>query len=237
MSVLAVLLPGMDGTGELLDPFAADAPPGLECLVMRYPSDEMLGYDALTEYVLQRIPADRPLVLIAESFGGPVATRVAERLGDRVVALVFSNSFVTPPRSPLLRVLAHTALFRIRLPKRLLAAIMLDPLSTPELVSMLEASIRKVEPAVFAYRARELLTVDDRPALCRVRAPILYLRGTLDRLVPEKPLRKIIEAVPSVRVHRIRAPHALLQTVSAEAWTVIEKALTSGAFPLTLERA
>jgi pimeloyl-ACP methyl ester carboxylesterase len=221
---LAVLLPGLDGTGELLEGFAADAPPNFECLLMRYPTDELLGYDALTDLVLKRIPADRPLILIAESFAGPLGTRLAERLGDRVIALVFCNSFVTPPRSPLLRFLARTMMFRIRLPKRVLAAIALTPLSTPELESLVDATVRKVDPAVFAGRVRELLTVDDRPALRRVRAPIHYLRGTHDRLVPEKGLREITEAVPTVRVHRIHGPHALLQTASAAAWAAIGKA-------------
>jgi pimeloyl-[acyl-carrier protein] methyl ester esterase len=218
---VAILLPGLDGTGDLLDDFAAGAPRGTECLVMRYPTDKMLGYAALTDFVLERIPADRPVMLIAESFSGPIAARVAERLGDQVVALVFCNSFVTPPRSPLLRFLARTAVFRIRLPKRILAAIVLDPLSTPELESAIDATIRKVEPAVFAGRVRELLTVDDRPTLRRVQAPILYLRGTRDRLVPDKALLQITQAVPSARVHRIPAPHALFQTAAAEAWAAI----------------
>jgi len=218
---VAVLLPGLDGTGDLLEDFAARAPRGTECLVMRYPTDRMLGYEALTEFVLERLPAHRPLVLIAESFSGPIGARVAERLGDQVVALVFCNSFVTPPRSPLLRFLARTAVFRIRLPKRILAAIALDPLSTPELESAIEAAVRKVEPAVFAGRVRELLAVDDRPTLRRVHAPILYLRGTHDRLVPDQALLQITQTVPSVRVHRIHAPHALLQTASAEAWAAI----------------
>lgn len=218
---VAILLPGLDGTGDLLEDFAARAPRGTECLLMRYPTDKMLRYDALADFVLEHIPADRPLVLIAESFSGPIAVRVAERLCDRVKALVFCNSFVTPPRSPLLRFLARPAMFRIRLPKRAIAAIVLDPLSTPELESAIDATIRKVEPAVFAARVRELLTVDDRPALRRVPAPIVYLRGTHDRLVPDKALLQITQTVPSVRVHRIHAPHALLQTACAEAWAAI----------------
>ena len=103
----------------------------------------------------------------------------------------------------------------------MIAAIVLDPLSTPELESAIDATIHKVEPGVFAARVRELLTVDDRPALRRVYAPILYLRGTHDRLVPDKALLQITQTVPSVSVHRMHAPHALLQTASAEAWAAI----------------
>lgn len=218
---VAVLLPGLDGTGELFEPFRAAAPAGVDCVTIRYPVDEALGYRELEAYVAARLPRDGRLVLIGESFSGPVAVRLAERFSDRVTQLVLVNSFVTPPRSPLLRYCAHTALFRIRLPERILASLMLAPLATPALVSTFAATLRKVEPFVLAHRVRELLRVDDLATLRRVKAPIVYLRGTRDKLVPDRALVRITQAVPSVRVHHIEAPHALLQTAPAAAWARI----------------
>ena len=217
----AIVLPGLDGTGNLLEDFCAGAPPEIDCRAIRYPTDEPLGYDALERYVLEQLPTDRPLIVIGESFSGPIAVRLAARL-SQVTALVLCNSFITPPRSPLLRFGAHAPLFRVRLPERILAALMLAPLATPALTSALATTLRRVEPSVLAYRIRELLRVDETPALKRVRVPITYLRGTRDRLVPDRALHVITATAPAVRVVRIEAPHAILQTAPRESWTAIE---------------
>jgi len=36
----ALLLPGLDGTGDLFEPFASVAPPGIETVVVNYPHNE-----------------------------------------------------------------------------------------------------------------------------------------------------------------------------------------------------
>lgn len=216
-----VVLPGLDGTGDLLDAFCAAAPPAVDCYLVRYPTDEPLDYRALEAYVTERIPPERRITIIAESFSGPIAVRLAARFGDRVKALVLCNSFVTPPRSRLLRLLARPMIFRIRLPERILAALMLAPLATPALTAAFASAIRRVHPTVLAIRVRELLSVDEIETIRRVTLPIAYLRGSLDRLVPERALRVLIEAVPAVHVFRIEAPHAILQTAPNAAWAAI----------------
>lgn len=100
--------------------------------------------------------------------------------------------------------------------------MMLAPLATPPLTAALVSATRRVRPAVLALRVRELLRVNALDTLSRVTCPILYLRGTLDRLVTERSLAIITNAVPSVRMHRIAAPHALLQTSPLEAWAALE---------------
>lgn len=102
---------------------------------------------------------------------------------------------------------------------------MLAPLAEPRLVRELSATLRRVDPGVLALRVRELLAVDERAALREVPAPIVYLRGTADKLVRERALAAIIATRPDVDVRTIAAPHALLQTAPAAAWSAIETAL------------
>ena len=42
-----VLLPGLDGTGEQFEPLLRELPASLTPIVVRYPTDRVLGYDAL----------------------------------------------------------------------------------------------------------------------------------------------------------------------------------------------
>jgi len=46
-SLTLVLLPGMDGTGDLFDAFVAAVSGGCRCKVVRYPVGEALGYPEL----------------------------------------------------------------------------------------------------------------------------------------------------------------------------------------------
>lgn len=208
----AVVLPGLDGTGRLLERFRAAAPPGIACNVIAYPPSQLLGYRELEEYVASRLPAG-PLVLIGESFSGPVAVRLAA--SREVRALVLCGSFVTPPRPSFLRVFSRTALFRLRVPERVLAFFMLSPFATPALTSAFAETLRDVAPAVLALRLREALSVDERASLRRVTAPVLYLRGRYDRLVRRRVVREFTNVV------ELDAPHAVLQIAPEEAWRAI----------------
>lgn len=211
-----IVLPGLDGTAKLLDAFCAAAPPGVECEVIPYPTDRTLGYAELERYVEERLP-DRPLILIGESFSGPIAVRLAARLPARVRALVLCSSFVTPPRPPVLRLFARPALFRLPLPRRVLAFFMLAPFATPAMTAALSRAVRDVAPAVLAARLRELLTVDARDSLRQLQIPVIYLRGTQDRLVS----RRVLGAIANAEVIEVDAPHALLQTAPVAAWAAI----------------
>ena len=68
-----VLLPGLDGTGELFKPFIDSLPPGIEPILVSYPPKEKLGYGELSDYVMSRLPKDEEYLLVGESFSGPIA--------------------------------------------------------------------------------------------------------------------------------------------------------------------
>jgi len=72
-----VLLPGMDGTGQLFEPFVAALGEEFSVQVVRYPATEPLGYAELASLVRAALPTDRPFVLLGESFSGPIAISVA----------------------------------------------------------------------------------------------------------------------------------------------------------------
>lgn len=212
----AIVLPGLDGTGRLLERFRAAAPAGVTCEVIAYPPDQFLGYRELEAYVASRLPAG-PLVLIGESFSGPVAVRLGARSDVR--AVVLAGSFVTPPRPSFLRVFARTALFRLRVPERVLAFFMLAPFATPALTSALSRALEEVAPVVLAARLREALSVDERASLRRITAPVLYLHGRFDRLVRRRVVREFTNVV------ELDAPHAMLQTAPEAAWRAILAAI------------
>src|SRR5258708_4530648 len=92
-----VLLPGLDGTGRLFGPFLKVLPRGTKTVVASYPPDKRLDLAALEAHVTRLLPSNSPYVLVGESFGGLLATRIAGRSPVGLQALVLCASFVTSP--------------------------------------------------------------------------------------------------------------------------------------------
>src|SRR5688572_15115527 len=91
-----ILIPGLDGTGEFFQPFLEVY--GREhAQVIPLPQSGPQDYATLTEYVLQRLPADRDYVLLAESFGGPIGANLALRGLPRLKGIIFIATFLSPP--------------------------------------------------------------------------------------------------------------------------------------------
>lgn len=203
--VKVVALPGLDGTGALLVPFAEAS----GARIVSYPPDRELTFD---EYVaIAARDVDRDTILVAESFSGPVAVRIAAN--QQVRALVLVASFVTPPLPRVLRALPLATLARLQVPDWLLSYWMLSPYATKERVREFRAAIGAVAPRVLASRMRIALSVDERESLKRVTAPVLNLRGTRDRLVFARP--------PAGELAWLEAPHAVLYTQPLQAWNTI----------------
>jgi len=211
-----VLLPGLDGTAKLFNRFIAAAPPDVSLAALALPSED-LTYEQLADRIDSTLPEGQ-IVLVAESFSGPLALALTER---RIFAgVVLCNSFVVAPRPWALRWLALPALFTLPLPDFLLRRYMVGAGADDALVRALAAAVASVPSAVLASRVRSVLTVDAMNAFARSAVPILYLRGTEDRLVPDSAVRGMA-AARHFPIARVPGPHLLLQANPVGAWEAI----------------
>ncbi len=62
-----VPLPGMDGTGELFEPFVEAIGDEFKILIVRYPADRVIGYAELVELVRRALPTDEPYTWLVPS--------------------------------------------------------------------------------------------------------------------------------------------------------------------------
>ncbi|HEV3486922.1 MAG TPA: alpha/beta fold hydrolase [Vicinamibacterales bacterium] len=207
-----LLLPGLDGTGDLFAPLVAAAPPEVRPIVVRLP--ETGSYDEIFDAIREQIPNER-FAVIGESFSGPLALRVAREAGDRVVAVILCNSVLVPPITPLLRFVPWTLLFAVRPPRWVIRRFFVGRDAPPELVSAVQRAIAKTPRRILAARMRAVFTLPKSPP--HVDAPVLCLRGTEDRMVAQK--------LPFAR-KEIAGPHLLLQARPVEAWNAITALLS-----------
>jgi pimeloyl-ACP methyl ester carboxylesterase len=91
------LLPGLDGTGRLYGPLAS-ALAGVGVVeVLAYDSTQFHGYPALADALAPSLLRQGEVVLVAESFAGPLGVLLAHRHPECIRALVMAASFVRAP--------------------------------------------------------------------------------------------------------------------------------------------
>ena len=222
-----ILLPGMDGTRDLFRPLLDVVPPesARRCRVVGYPVDRALTYHELLDVVERRIADAGDLVLVAESFSGPLALRLAARRPERVRAVVLVASFVRAPAPRWLRFLVAPIFFRLP-PRAALVRWLLVGRDAPAgLARDVQAAIRRVRPEVMARRLKDVLCVDCADHLRRYQGPLLYLAATDDALVRPRSVQAIRSVRPDVEVRSIPGPHLLLQARPREAWREIGRFL------------
>jgi pimeloyl-ACP methyl ester carboxylesterase len=220
-----ILLPGLDGTGQLFAPLLEVLPSEFAATVVCYPRDETLTYEQLQPYVQRAIPAREPYALVAESFSGPLAIAFAATQPDNLRAVILCASFVSNPAPPLLQWIQafnHSFWFRFRLPQTFVryATAMWD--CEAHVIDSLIEHTSTVSPAVLSHRFAQVMQVDVRAQLQRCTAPLLYVRATRDLLVQRRNWEEIARLKPEASYAEVDASHFVLQHKPAAALQAIQ---------------
>ncbi len=221
-----VLLPGMDGTGNLFSPFTDVFPKDWHAHVVPYPNNQLLSYKELELIIKNTLPVNGDYILIGESFSGPLAITLAASADERLKALVLSCTFVKNPikfGSEAIRLLAKFPLFYA--PKKLIDSFLLGRFRKPEVSKLLHATLKKVPSKIIAHRIREVQEVNVSDTLAKVNVPSLYLRATEDRLISASASELVLALHPKIEISEIEAPHCLLQTSPVQAVATIREFL------------
>jgi pimeloyl-ACP methyl ester carboxylesterase len=209
-----VLLPGMDGTGKLFAEFVKALKGEFEITVACYPTDACRSYTELKESVFSLFPRSDSYALVAESFSTPLAIQCAAENPGNLKALILCAGFSTSPLRgwlrPFISLLAPVVL-HFGLPALAARPILIGRNAPGTLLDAIREVISSVRPQVLAARIREILVCDVRKELGQVRAPILYLRATEDKLVPARCGDEITGIKPDTEVISIAGPHLLIQ--------------------------
>jgi pimeloyl-ACP methyl ester carboxylesterase len=210
-----LLLPGLDGTGRLFSPLLQELGHDFDLRPVAYPSDRVLGLDALAEHARAFAPRASRYAIVAESFSGPIALKLAAADSRGLTALILVATFVTPPIQGLLGAFVRAgAGVGMRLPvplQRWWSARWLTGGDTM-LAGEVQTATASVRPTIVASRLRLLTRVDVRRELVLCKVPMLYIAGEHDRLVTRAHHRELTRLRPDIAVRELPAPHLVLQT-------------------------
>jgi len=229
--LLTFCLPGLDGTGRLFARFAAASSGLLELRILPYPTDEALGYAALEERVRRELPGDRPFALLGESFGGPLALRIAAAGAPGLVGVVLASSFHRRPAARLVSLLRplSPAFFRLPFPPHAIRLLLAGDDAPDDLVADVRSAVESVRAHVMAARAREALRVDATAWLGGCPVPILFLGGKDDRLLRSALPIEVRALRRDAEIRMLDAPHLMLQRCPAAAMRLVEDFLQRAA--------
>jgi pimeloyl-[acyl-carrier protein] methyl ester esterase len=212
MTQLLLLLPGLDGTGRLFARFQRRFAPSAAVEVMAYPPDPRQSLEDLALLVETQI-GKRTATLIAESFSGPVALRVASRKQAALEKVALIASFAAPPRSlslTLARLIPLFSLAAIPPPRSVIAATMLNGCRDPALLDEVMAVVRTIPPPLMSARLRLMAGLRNEDLRCDL--PVLSIQALRDRIVPARSLDDLRRACSRIEERGIDGPHLLLQS-------------------------
>ncbi len=204
---LLLYLPGLDGTGRLLfrqtrlwSRFR------VECA--SYPQDQVRTYDQLADEAAERIERlgdGRPVIVLAESFGGAVALTLALKRPELISRLVLSNTFAYFPRRVRIGVGAWFGKFlpswRAPIASRGIRGPAMFGLGVPkEIRSEFFEQTADVPMDICGHRLTMIAKLDLRSRLCEIKIPTLVLVGTQDLVVAPSAGRELARLLPNARL-------------------------------------
>lgn len=214
---MLVLLPGLDGTGELFADFVSSAEiHNIGTVVGSYPTDVPLDYRALEPIARSFLPSDEPFYLLAESFSGPLGISIAATSPPGLLGLILCCSFARNPRPAFRAIQPAFAMLPFRsMPDFVVSRFLLGRFTTPSLRTRVAQALAQVSPAVLRTRLRSVLAVDVSAKVRSIWVPMLYLRATEDWLVPRSAGESIAGLASQTTIVEFAAPHGLLQVIPA----------------------
>lgn len=233
------VLPGMDGTASLLlDDFKSRLKGGASRVVLiDYPRQQYLSFQELADFVARQIRVEdaREYVVVAQSFSGHVALRLASdegRLPVPPLGTVLVNCFCSAPFPswlwPILRSIPP-AIFAQTPPGWLISHFFFGDAGTAERISAVQRVVRSVAPRTMASRLSACVDESSwdlwRDQVALPGEAVLYLQSGSDLLCGDASQADLMrQARGDVEFHCIPdAPHMLLQTSGVECARVVDQ--------------
>jgi pimeloyl-ACP methyl ester carboxylesterase len=221
-----ILLPGLDGTGLAYRDLQSHLLPFDSSVIPL--ATRSAGYVSDLQAARERLPATGPYVLVAESYSGPIGISIAAMHPPGLVGLVLSTTFLNCPRPYLAQLrLLLKLLPPIRVPTFPFVPLLLNGRSTPEARELLRIVLNQASPKAMLTRLNDVATVDVATDARSIEVPTLYLRASVDRVIPGSAGDTIQRHIPHASITELAGPHLLLQACPHEAAKRIAEFCTS----------
>ncbi len=220
-----VLLPGMDGTGDLFARFTPHLPADFEPVVIRYPN-EAWGYEQLLPFVLDQLPANEPFALLGESFSGSLAISIAAQNPANLKALILVCTFARNPQPRLISLaLKMKFLPPAFIQRQAIRHGLVHGLQSRDLENEVLAAVQILSAPTIWSRLRAIASVNVLAQLQSIDCPVLCMNALQDRLIPRSCSGDFIERIKTLKIVNMQGSHCLLQSNPTDCSAVVSNFL------------
>jgi len=220
-----VLLPGLDGTGKLFEPFIKQFHDSSRITVVTYPVNRHIPFSKLADYIIPLLPKNKPLAILGESYSGPIVLSLAASNNLDIQCIILVATFAKYPDSFLKTIskwLPLSLLLRLPIPDFLIKYFCFAEATTAALSSMLRESVRANMPRVLAQRAHDGATIDVTQQLSNISTPCLYIAASKDMLVPASAITYLKKHLADLEIITIDGAHFILQVQPSACFDAID---------------
>jgi len=218
-----VLLPGMDGTGELFKEFLFYYDD--ENIVISLPQTGPQDYSTLAKSIEAQLPTEE-YVLLAESFSGGIVPALLKKNLTNMKGVIFVASFLSCPN----RLLLLIAKF---LPLKYLASaplsnvahklLFLGQSASKELLSRFRNVTKSIPDQVLTNRLRVMR--HQRLPIAAFDIPVIYIKALSDRLISPRKSQELSLVFRRIGFREVDGPHFLLQAKPKESAQIVAQAI------------
>lgn len=221
MQVTYTLLPGLHGDATLFPPLVKElGDVQTECV--EYPTTISQSYESLEKWMSEQLDWGIPRIIIAESFSGPLALRLAQRFPISVQSLVLAASFCASPTNPSLALLPIRPLLMLSPPRRTLRHFLIGDDASEQSVAELKKIVSKIPSKVLNQRIRAILSLQSADCPYLNNLPMLILQAQDDNMIPWEIQNQLRMQYDHATTHWLDGPHLILQSATTQCASLIK---------------
>ena len=220
-----VLLPGMDGTGDLFTEFLSNYDG--EYLVIPLPKSGPQDHVSLAKLIKEQLPAEN-YILLAESFAGGIVPELLKQKNPHMKGVIFVASFLSSPNQLLLsiaKLLPIKTLASAPLPTIFFKFLLLGQGASKELLAKFITVTKSIPD--FVLKSRLEVMSKQRLQSTTFDIPSIYIQALSDRLIPSQKGREFTKVFINIKYIEIEGPHFVLQAQPKESARLINEAISS----------
>ncbi|MGH1429389.1 MAG: serine aminopeptidase domain-containing protein [Arenicella sp.] len=217
-----VLLPGLDGTGNLFSSLINELPDH-DCEVIPLPTTCSQDYPSITTAITEKLPTE-DFILIAESFSGPIGATLVKKDIHNLKGIIFVATFLSTPQKLLVDIARHLPLKHLsRFPfsKYWIKLLFLGAHANNDLLNSFLRTIQSLPSKVIKDRLRAIsfLSINKQES----SFPCRYIQAKNDKLISPKKAIEFHSYFHNIVTKTIDGPHFILQAKPKESALMVSE--------------
>lgn len=205
-----LLLPGMDGTGIMFEPFVKALPNSIDVQIAKLIQEKNVSYEEQATVILRTVKKNT--IVIGESYSGLIAHELGKMAPELVKHIVFAASFLERPSvlAKYGKLLPRAMLNYSLYPESLVKRMLFGEYSSEYLMGLFNRTMSEVPLDVLAFRIKQMGSLE--PMVGHSNIAATYFQAKHDNLVSKKSVEVFKKVYANLTHKTIEGSHFVLQT-------------------------